>query len=142
MAEAEARTRLLERALGRVGRRRRAMRTRASRRCRARGVRAWTRSQWRRRRWGCRRRRRPRPAAAAAGTFKGTAERRALTNAMVNDPKYGIYFKMIKMGVPEQAVRNKMALDGVDAASWTRAGVRAGCLSKNRVKNVVLKAQG
>ena len=37
-------------------------------------------------------------------------------NAMVNDPKYGIYFKMIKMGVPEQAVRNKMALDGVDAS--------------------------
>jgi len=37
-------------------------------------------------------------------------------NAMVNDPKYGMYFKMIKMGVPEQAVRNKMALDGVDAS--------------------------
>jgi WASH complex subunit CCDC53 len=37
-------------------------------------------------------------------------------NAMVNDPKYGIYFKMIKMGVPEQAVRTKMALDGVDAS--------------------------
>ena len=40
----------------------------------------------------------------------------AQANAMVNDPKYGIYFKMIKMGVPEQAVRNKMALDGVDAS--------------------------
>ena len=40
----------------------------------------------------------------------------APANAMVNDPKYGIYFKMIKMGVPEQAVRNKMALDGVDAS--------------------------
>ena len=45
-------------------------------------------------------------------------------NAMVNDPKYGIYFKMIKMGVPEQAVRNKMALDGVDASvlDASRAG--------------------
>ena len=38
------------------------------------------------------------------------------TNAMTNDPVYGKYFKMIKMGVPTQAVRNKMTLDGVDAS--------------------------
>ena len=37
-------------------------------------------------------------------------------NAMVNDPVYGKYYKMIKMGVPVQAVRNKMSLDGVDAS--------------------------
>jgi len=30
------------------------------------------------------------------------------------NPAHAIYFKMLKMGVPEQAVRNKMALDGVD----------------------------
>lgn len=30
------------------------------------------------------------------------------------DPAHAIYFKMLKMGVPEQAVRNKMALEGVD----------------------------
>jgi len=30
------------------------------------------------------------------------------------NPAHAIYFKMLKMGVPEQAVRNKMALEGVD----------------------------
>lgn len=30
------------------------------------------------------------------------------------DSAHAIYFKMLKMGVPEQAVRNKMALEGVD----------------------------
>lgn len=34
-------------------------------------------------------------------------------DAVVN-PAHAIYFKMLKMGVPEQAVRNKMALEGVD----------------------------
>lgn len=38
------------------------------------------------------------------------------TNALASDPKYSIYFKMLKMGVPAQAVRNKMNLDGVDAS--------------------------
>ena len=38
------------------------------------------------------------------------------TNARASDPKYSIYFKMLKMGVPAQAVRNKMNLDGVDAS--------------------------
>ena len=42
----------------------------------------------------------PRPGFAAPGTPDRST---CAANAMVNDPKYGIYFKMIKMGVPEQA---------------------------------------
>jgi len=38
------------------------------------------------------------------------------TNALASDPKYAIYFKMLNMGVPAQAVRNKMSLDGADAS--------------------------
>ena len=34
-----------------------------------------------------------------------------------DDPRYAKYHKMIKMGVPVQAVRNKMKLDGVDDTS-------------------------
>ena len=41
-------------------------------------------------------------------------------DAMLDDPVYSIYFKMLKIGVPEQAVRNKMALDGVDESALDR----------------------
>ena len=51
-------------------------------------------------------------AATAAAATAATPE----TNALASDPKYSIYFKMLKMGVPAQAVRNKMNLDGVDAS--------------------------
>ena len=54
----------------------------------------------------------PEPECAA----EGETAREGEADAMQSDPKYGLYFKMIKMGVPEQAVRNKMALDGVDAS--------------------------
>ena len=50
--------------------------------------------------------------AEAATATAATPE----TNARASDPKYSIYFKMLKMGVPAQAVRNKMNLDGVDAS--------------------------
>ena len=53
-----------------------------------------------------------RGADAAEAATAATAE----TNARASDPKYSIYFKMLKMGVPAQAVRNKMNLDGVDAS--------------------------
>ena len=51
-------------------------------------------------------------AATAEAATAATPE----TNARASDPKYSIYFKMLKMGVPAQAVRNKMNLDGVDAS--------------------------
>ena len=51
-------------------------------------------------------------AEAAEAATAATPE----TNALASDPKYSIYFKMLKMGVPAQAVRNKMNLDGVDAS--------------------------
>ena len=51
-------------------------------------------------------------AEAATPETEATPE----TNALASDPKYSIYFKMLKMGVPAQAVRNKMNLDGVDAS--------------------------
>ena len=51
-------------------------------------------------------------AEAAEAATAATPE----TNARASDPKYSIYFKMLKMGVPAQAVRNKMNLDGVDAS--------------------------
>lgn len=37
-------------------------------------------------------------------------------NVCVSDLKYFIYFKMLKMGVFAQAVRNKMNFDGVDVS--------------------------
>ena len=60
--------------------------------------------------------------AAAVTAMAATAEAATATaatpetNARASDPKYSIYFKMLKMGVPAQAVRNKMNLDGVDAS--------------------------
>lgn len=57
---------------------------------------------------------------ARATEDEGETTREGEADAMLNDPKYGMYFKMIKMGVPEQAVRNKMALDGVDASVLDR----------------------
>jgi WASH complex subunit CCDC53 len=54
--------------------------------------------------------------APAFKTEERAAPEQPETNAMTNDPVYGKYFKMIKMGVPTQAVRNKMTLDGVDAS--------------------------
>uniref|UniRef100_A0A0R3S263 BLOC-1-related complex subunit 5 n=1 Tax=Elaeophora elaphi TaxID=1147741 RepID=A0A0R3S263_9BILA len=33
-----------------------------------------------------------------------------------DDPRYAVYFKMLKMGVPECAVKQKMASQGIDAA--------------------------
>ena len=50
-------------------------------------------------------------AVAPAETAAPTA-----SDALASDPKYSIYFKMLKMGVPAQAVKNKMGLDGVDAS--------------------------
>ena len=57
-------------------------------------------------------------ATAEAATAEAEAATAATpeTNARASDPKYSIYFKMLKMGVPAQAVRNKMNLDGVDAS--------------------------
>lgn len=33
-----------------------------------------------------------------------------------DDPRYSLYFKMVRMGVPAQAVKNKMALEGFSPA--------------------------
>ena len=55
-------------------------------------------------------------ATAEAATAEAATAATAETNARASDPKYSIYFKMLKMGVPAQAVRNKMNLDGVDAS--------------------------
>ena len=55
-------------------------------------------------------------AEAATATAEAATAATAETNARASDPKYSIYFKMLKMGVPAQAVRNKMNLDGVDAS--------------------------
>ena len=55
-------------------------------------------------------------ATAEAATAEAATAATAETNALASDPKYSIYFKMLKMGVPAQAVRNKMNLDGVDAS--------------------------
>ena len=33
---------------------------------------------------------------------------------MAEDERYSKYFKMLKMGVPLQAVKNKMAVEGLD----------------------------
>eukprot|EP00946_MAST-07B_sp_MAST-7B-sp1_P003057 g3057.t1 len=38
------------------------------------------------------------------------------TPAIQDDPKYQPYLKMLKMGVPQQAVKHKMAKDGIDPA--------------------------
>ena len=59
----------------------------------------------------------PPPAAAAAAaapppSFQGSSSENK-TKAAIN-PLHEKYHKMIRMGVPEQAVRNKMSLDGVD----------------------------
>ena len=54
--------------------------------------------------------------AAEAATAEAATAATPETNARASDPKYSIYFKMLKMGVPAQAVRNKMNLDGVDAS--------------------------
>ena len=58
----------------------------------------------------------PPPAAAAAAaappSFQGNSSENK-TKAAIN-PLHEKYHKMICMGVPEQAVRNKMSLDGVD----------------------------
>jgi hypothetical protein len=55
-------------------------------------------------------------ATAEAATAEAATAATPETNARASDPKYSIYFKMLKMGVPAQAVRNKMNLDGVDAS--------------------------
>ena len=55
-------------------------------------------------------------AEAEAATAEAATAATPETNARASDPKYSIYFKMLKMGVPAQAVRNKMNLDGVDAS--------------------------
>ena len=55
-------------------------------------------------------------AEAATATAEAATAATPETNARASDPKYSIYFKMLKMGVPAQAVRNKMNLDGVDAS--------------------------
>ena len=55
-------------------------------------------------------------ATAEAATAEAATAATPETNALASDPKYSIYFKMLKMGVPAQAVRNKMNLDGVDAS--------------------------
>ena len=44
--------------------------------------------------------------------FQGSSSENK-TKAAIN-PLHEKYHKMIRMGVPEQAVRNKMSLDGVD----------------------------
>ena len=33
-----------------------------------------------------------------------------------DDPRYSLYFKMVRMGVPAQAAKNKMALEGFSPA--------------------------
>jgi hypothetical protein len=55
-------------------------------------------------------------ATVEAATVEAATAATTETNALASDPKYSIYFKMLKMGVPAQAVRNKMNLDGVDAS--------------------------
>ena len=55
-------------------------------------------------------------AEAATAEVEAATAATPETNALASDPKYSIYFKMLKMGVPAQAVRNKMNLDGVDAS--------------------------
>jgi hypothetical protein len=55
-------------------------------------------------------------ATVVAATAEAATAATPETNALASDPKYSIYFKMLKMGVPAQAVRNKMNLDGVDAS--------------------------
>ena len=37
-----------------------------------------------------------------------------------DDPQYGRFFKMLKMGVPPQAVANKVAAEGLDPAVMSR----------------------
>ncbi|XP_064628779.1 WASH complex subunit 3-like [Lineus longissimus] len=56
----------------------------------------------------------PAPAAAASEVAVPEPEPAIPENTVSKDPRYMKYFKMVNMGVPEQAVKNKMRSEGAD----------------------------
>ena len=56
------------------------------------------------------------PSAASSAAPKTTGVK------LADSKKYGKYFKMLKMGIPPGAVKNKMTQDGVDPAQLDRGG--------------------